>query len=83
VIIFGALGLWAHIVFQTKGNLLPKNPALATLTMPDFSENPGGLSAGASASNKEMAPVVIKEYATGEVCLTATTSTLFTLKLRD
>jgi hypothetical protein len=41
-----------------------------------------GFGAGASVSNKEMALVVIKEYATGEVFLTATTSTLFALKLR-
>jgi hypothetical protein len=70
-------------MFQTKGNPFPKNPALATLTMPDLSENPGGFGAGVSASNKEMALAVIGEYATGEVCLTAIMSTLFALKLRD
>jgi hypothetical protein len=51
--------------------------------MPDLSKNLGGFGAGASASNKEMVLVMIEEYATGEVCLTATTSTLFALKLRD
>jgi hypothetical protein len=69
--------LSSHYIPKTKGNPFPKNPAPATLTMPDLSKNLGGFGSGASASNKEMALVVIEEYATGEVCWTAIASTLF------
>ncbi|KAJ6585097.1 hypothetical protein B0H19DRAFT_410377 [Mycena capillaripes] len=47
------------------GNPSPKNVAPATLTMPDFSKNPGGFGVGAADSNGEFALVVMEEYATG------------------
>ncbi|KAJ7025343.1 hypothetical protein C8F04DRAFT_136651 [Mycena alexandri] len=47
------------------GNPSPKNIAPATLTMPDFSKNPGGFGTGASESNGHFALVVMEEYATG------------------
>ncbi|KAJ7175963.1 hypothetical protein C8R46DRAFT_75626 [Mycena filopes] len=50
---------------STKGNPSPKNIAPTTLTMPDFSKNPGGFGTGASESNGDFALVVMEEYATG------------------
>ncbi|KAJ7069686.1 hypothetical protein C8F01DRAFT_523324 [Mycena amicta] len=47
------------------GNPNPKNPAPPTLTMPDFSKNPGGFGSGAVESNGEFTLLVMEEYATG------------------
>ncbi|KAJ7366991.1 hypothetical protein DFH08DRAFT_680269 [Mycena albidolilacea] len=51
------------------GNPSPKNPAPPTLTMPDFSKNPGGFGTGKTDSNGNFLLVVMEEYATGEVRL--------------
>ncbi|KAF7335462.1 hypothetical protein MVEN_02199500 [Mycena venus] len=52
------------------GNPFPKNPAPpANLTMPDFSKSEGGFGSGESAIAKEVALVVIEEYATGDPSL--------------
>lgn len=44
-----------------------KNPAPPQLTMPDFSQSPGGFAAGATASNLDMQLIVIEEWGNGDV----------------
>ncbi|KAK7048465.1 hypothetical protein R3P38DRAFT_3174720 [Favolaschia claudopus] len=51
------------------GNPSPKNPPPATLTMPDFSKNPGGFGTGAVDSDGQFALIVMEEYATGEASI--------------
>ncbi|KAJ7259557.1 hypothetical protein B0H12DRAFT_1108685 [Mycena haematopus] len=53
-------------ISSEKGNPSPTNPPPATLTMPDFSKNPGGFGSGKTDSNGNFALVVMEEYATGE-----------------
>ncbi|KAJ7288229.1 hypothetical protein C8J57DRAFT_1047089 [Mycena rebaudengoi] len=47
------------------GNPNPRNTPPSTLTMPDFSKNPGGVGSGAFATNASFYLVVLEEYATG------------------
>ncbi|KAJ7134724.1 hypothetical protein C8R44DRAFT_610519 [Mycena epipterygia] len=49
------------------GNPNPSNPPPAQLVMPDFSKNPGGFGAGASATNATFYLAVFEEYADGSV----------------
>ncbi|KAF7314473.1 hypothetical protein MKEN_00920300 [Mycena kentingensis (nom. inval.)] len=48
------------------GNPDPKNPPPETLTMPDFSKNPGGFGVGAPMTNGAFSLVVMEEYASGD-----------------
>ncbi|KAJ7212012.1 hypothetical protein GGX14DRAFT_621283 [Mycena pura] len=48
------------------GNPSPKNPPPPTLTMPDFSKNPGGFGVGEVDVNGQFTLVVMEEYATGD-----------------
>ncbi|KAG7088325.1 hypothetical protein E1B28_012334 [Marasmius oreades] len=56
-------GRWA--LPNYPGNPSPSNLPPAQLVMPDFSKNPGGFGAGASASNQTVYLAVLEEYATG------------------
>ncbi|KAG6890593.1 hypothetical protein C0995_006569 [Termitomyces sp. Mi166 len=47
------------------GNPYPKNQPPPTLTMPDFSESPGGFGSGSPNTTLDCSFVVLEEYGTG------------------
>ncbi|KAK7056897.1 hypothetical protein VNI00_002615 [Paramarasmius palmivorus] len=57
-------GMFANPNFP--GNPSPKNPPPAQLTMPDFSQNPGGWGSGGFVSDATFYLAVMEEYSNGD-----------------
>ncbi|KAJ6605695.1 hypothetical protein B0H10DRAFT_1769313, partial [Mycena sp. CBHHK59/15] len=54
---------------QIKGIPTPTTPIVTLLVMPNFSANPGGFGAGATAENATFYLVVFEEYSNGAISI--------------
>ncbi|KAK7056896.1 hypothetical protein VNI00_002614 [Paramarasmius palmivorus] len=62
----GAFYLGTFANPNSPGNPKPKNPAPDQLTMPDFSQNPGGWGSGSFVSDATFYLAVFEEYSNGD-----------------